>query len=114
MKIDVKTEILDYDEQPIPLAEGSETNLTVGNMIINALNYITEEDKLSAEEKVHRAVVSQDVYRALKKDDGSTDITQEDIVLVKKLMGELYNPLPLMRAFEILDPKPTAVNKEAV
>ena len=111
MKVNMNTEILDYEGNPIMLNE--KESLKLGGMIIQALNYIREEDaKLSGEDKVHRAVVSQDVYRAMRA-DGIVDLLAEDVDLAKELMAELFNPLPLMRAYEALEVKLEEVKESA-
>ena len=115
MLINVQTQILDYDDQPLALSAAKVVGdqeapktvyMTIGSMIILALNTPTDKDKdLPAADKVNRAVVSQDVHRALKEGaDGNVNIDAALIATLKDLMNIFYAPLPLMRAFEILDP----------
>lgn len=126
MRINVKKTINDYDDKPmkIKVQEGTDANgnpilvdknLLLGNMIINALNTPTDDDKnVSAEEKVQRAVISMDVHKALKDgSDGFVDIVPEDVGKIQKLLNNFYAPLALMRAYEVLDPKPEDVEKKA-
>ena len=108
MRIDVKTEITDYDGNSIPLdsANPDKGVMTIGSMMITSLNTPLEQDKnLAAPKKVHRAVISQEIHNALNAEDGTIDFPHEDVVEVKELMNNFYAPLPLMRAFEIFDPK---------
>ena len=108
MRIDVKTEITNYDGNTIPLdgANPAKGTMNIGSMIITALNTPIEGEKnLDALKKVHRAVLSQQIHNALIADDGNIDIPQEDVVEIKDLMNHFYAPLPLMRAYEIFDPK---------
>lgn len=115
MRIDVQTEITDYDGNPISTGDSANPNsdtLKLGNMIITALNTPLESDKdLSAEKKVHRAVISQDVHNAMRAENGVIDIPHEDIVEIKGLLNHFYAPLPMMRAFDIFDPKVAEVSK---
>ena len=116
MQINVKTEILNYGgtsivEQPAVEATAdteavSAVHMTIGSMIIQSLNTPTEADKdLDAESKIERAVISQDVFRAMKPEsDGIVNIDVKFISELKKLLNIFYAPLPLMRAFEILNP----------
>lgn len=122
MRIDVKTEITDYDGKAVQQSvvkddKGVEhtTIMTIGSMIITALNNPTEGDKnVSAEKKVARAVLSQEIHNNLKEDaKGMVDIDHEVIVEIKKLMNSFFFPLALMRAFEIFDPKVEEVSKKA-
>jgi len=118
MRIDVKTEITDYDGKSIPQnsANPDQGNMTLGAMMITALNTPLEKDKnLPADKKVQRAVLSQDIHNALKDGtDGMIDFPHEAIVEVKELMNNFYAPLPLMRAFEIFDPKIEEVTDKEV
>jgi len=121
MQINVKTEILDYDLKAIPISPATKidgvevpaVNMTIGSMMIQSLNNPTEADKnLAAADKVHRAVVSQDVHRAMKEgESGIVDIDAKFIGEMKELMNIFYAPLPLMRAFEILEPKLKEIEK---
>lgn len=122
MRINVKTEITDYDGKSIPQSttedeDGTKhiTPMTIGSMMITALNNPTEDDKnISAEKKVARAVLSQEIHNNLKEDaKGIVDIDHEVIVEIKKLMNSFFFPLALMRAFEIFDPKVEEVSKKA-
>ena len=110
MKINYKTVITDYDYKPAKDRGGKE-DMMLGNMVITALNTVTPEDKaLAVEKKIHRAVISQDIHNAIKKGGkGFVDLPNEDVVLIQKLIAPLYPPLALMRAWEILDPKPKDV-----
>ena len=86
--------------------------MNLGSMMITALNSPQESDKaLTADQKVHRAVLSQKVHNALAGEDGNIDVTQEEIVMCKELINVFYAPLPLMRAFDIFDPKVEEVAK---
>ena len=116
MRIDVKTEITDYSGDPIPQTSANPEKgmMTIGAMMITALNTPLEQDKnLAAEKKVHRGIISQEIHNALhNSDDGYVDFLQEDIVEIKALMNHFYAPLPLMRAFDIFDPKVEQVKEK--
>ena len=111
MRINVKTPITNYEGEDIKTEIGV---LTLGFMMVSGLNTPQESDKgLSADKKIARAVLSLDIHNSLKEsNDGTLDISQEDVVLVKELINLIYAPLPLMRAFDILDPKPIDAAQE--
>lgn len=114
MQLNFNSEITDYDNESIPLKKDSEGNteevMTLGSMAITALNAMSEKDKnMAADEKINRASLSLQIHDAMKKGDGNVDVSHEDVVLIKKLMNDVYNPLPLMRAYDIMDPKPKKV-----
>ena len=113
MRINVQTKIVDYSFDPILQEPGNEDSaMTIGGMIIQAFNAPPEADNvLPAETKVHRAIVSQEVYTALRGDgDGMVDILDDDISILKELLNPLYGPLPLMRFYSACDPAAVEVN----
>jgi len=106
VKINFAADIVDYAEIPIPISE--KENMTLGFMAVNALNALTEEDKdMSAEDKMHRAVLSLEIFKAYKKkaNGGIVEVDSDDVTLIKVLLGPIYTPLPLMRAYDMLDQK---------
>lgn len=117
MKLNFNTEIVDYDGVAIPTKKDEdgkiEEVMTLGSMAISALNTLTEKDKdLAADKKVSRASLSLQIHDAMKS-DGIVDVKLEDIVEMKELMNGIFTPLPIMRAFAILDPKPVEAEKPA-
>jgi len=117
MRIDVKTEITDYDGNSIAQGKEGSPSMTLGSMMIVALNTPLEAEKdLSAAKKVARAVLSQNIHNAMKsekKGAGVIDIDPKEVAEAQELLNHFYAPLPLMRAFSILDPKPEEVAKES-
>jgi len=119
MRIDFTAPINDYDDDNIKVSEAIKEDkekgikakdavfMTLGYMAIQALNTVNaKEQSMAAEEKVHRATLSVLIHGALKgADDGMVDVDLKDIVIIKDLMNAIYAPLPIMRAFEIFDPK---------
>lgn len=119
MRINVKATINDYDDKPMHKddKDKSKGHMLLGNMAVTALNaQLQDEAKLEAEKKIHRAVLSQDIHNAMKDEsDGFVDLPSEDVALIKEIMGKIYPPLSLMRAYDLIDPKPkdTGKNKKA-
>jgi hypothetical protein len=121
MQVNMKAVITDYDDKPImknksqlteqEAAEGKKPDqeeMMLGHMCLAALNVQLEKEKnLSAERKVHRAVLSMDIHKAIKSNaSGIMNLAAEDLVEIKDLMNNIYQPLPLMRAYNLFDPKP--------
>ena len=115
MRINVKATINDYDDKPMPKDPNDESKgfQMLGDMCITALNaQLQDEAKLEAEKKVHRGFLSQDIHNALKDDhDGVIDLPAEDVAIIKEIMGKIYPPLSLMRAYDLIDPKPKDTGK---
>lgn len=121
MRIDVNKTINNYDDQPIIQSvtkdekTGEETKvlLTIGGMIINVLNQPQESDKdIRAEEKIERAILSQEIHNLMKAGgEGFIHLESERVTELKKLFNAFYQPLALMRAYNIIDPQPKEVKK---
>jgi len=108
MRINVKATINDYDDIPMPKDKDDESKgfQMLGNMMITALNaQFKSEVNLTADKKIHRGFLSQDIHNAMKeKADGNVDLPSEDITEIKDVLGKLYPPLSLMKAYGLIDP----------
>jgi len=111
MRMNIYAVLLDYEENPIKAT--GKLDLTLGSMAINSLNAILEHEKtLDAESKIHRATLSIDIQASVKSGE-SIDIDVKDVALIMKMMNYSYGPLPLHRAYEILDPKAKEIASNA-
>lgn len=77
-----------------------EESFTFKAACINSLMNVPAQEKLSGEEKVRRATLAEDIFRA----DGEIDLQIDDIKLLKDLIGEMGSPLIVKQAWDILDP----------
>lgn len=66
------------------------------------------EKDIEVEEKLQRADVAMRIF----KEKGKVDLTAEEIVLLKKLIGKNGGPLIVRQAFDVLDPKDKPPKKE--
>ena len=119
MLIDFGAVLKDYEEKEMtqPEKKGDKVEqvpIRMGDIAIVALNgqYETERN-LDANKKLHRGVLSYDIAKALKKKDSKLDIPVEDVAEIKDLIAKAYNPLTIMRCYEVLDPKPSGKDKAA-
>lgn len=108
MLIDFGTVMKDYEEKAMKVdASKDAKDLKLGDVAIVALNaQLDNERNLDAVKKLHRGVLSYDIAKAMKKANASLDIPVEDVAEIKDMIAKIYNPLTIMRAFEVLDPKP--------
>jgi hypothetical protein len=67
---------------------------------------LPDEQNLSGEEKFKRFALAMKI-----KDGGNVALNAEDIALLKKLVGKVYSPLIVGRAFPLLDPAEKAAAK---
>jgi hypothetical protein len=96
MKISLSTPITDLRGTPI---RNGEIDLVLSEVCITAL-LAPDQAEEPAEDKVKRYKL------AVKCSNGKDpDFSAEDIVLLKKLVGKIYAPLVVGKAFEILDPE---------
>jgi hypothetical protein len=93
MKVDFSKPILTLEGKP------DEAKTTLGNLACIALTTMLPEDKdMPAEEKVNRFKLAMTVAKGKVQ-----DLSAEDMVLLKKLIGKMFGPLAVGRAYEILD-----------
>lgn len=99
MKVNFSIEIEDLDGIPIPKSDTDKTNATVGSCCVNALMIVfKDEQNLSGEEKVKRLNLAQKIHGKPE-----AEVTAEEIVLIKKLVGKAYGPLIVGRVYEVLE-----------
>ena len=112
MQVNFLIEIEDLDGQPIPTVDNdgkpTNKNVTLKSISVNALQNITQEDaKMTGEEKVKRFTLAEKIYKA----DAPIDVSAKDVVTLKELIGKMYAPLIVARAWEILEPAPKEAAK---
>lgn len=101
MKIDFSKPILDLDDRPVP-DEVGEGVLTLAKCAERALTFPHQKDQeLPGDKKVGRAVLAQLIHK-----NPVQDLTAEQVAEVKDLINRMYSAIVVMRAYEILDPKP--------
>jgi hypothetical protein len=70
---------------------------------VNALLFNhTDEQGLSGEEKLKRFQLAKRIQQA-KTIEGTTEVTAEEISLIKKLVAKLYGPVVLGPTYEALE-----------
>lgn len=110
MLIDFTTIMKNIDGTPFIF---DEKELTLATVAITSLLGSTEDtNKLTADLKVHRATLAQEIYRQSAA-KSRLDIMAEDVALLKDAIGKAYAPLVIKRAWDILDPKVEEVDKAA-
>ena len=75
-------------------------NLTLRDICVNSLmETYPDEKNLSGMEKLRRGKLAEKIFAGTE----STDLTPEEMVLTKKLIGLKYGPLFVMRSYELLE-----------
>lgn len=108
MKIDFDATITDIngtpvEEEPAVIKDGVEVKpsklLTLKSVAVNSLMQIyPDEHNLSGEEKANRFVLAMRINQG-----GEQDAKPEDISKIKQLVGKLYGPMVVGRAYEMLN-----------
>lgn len=76
------------------------TEVTLADVSVRALMAVAQDEQnLAGEEKFKRFTLALKI-----KDGGKIDLSAEDTAMLKKLIGKLYAPLVVGRAFPLLDP----------
>ena len=74
--------------------------VTLADVSVRALMAVAQDEAtLAGEEKFKRFSLAMRI-----KDGGKIDLSAEDTAMLKKLIGKLYAPLVVGRAFPLLDP----------
>lgn len=99
MKIDMTTQILDLDGEPIPQSKDGPIT-TLRSVVEGALLAPMRGDENLAGAK--KAELFLLVMRVHTEDE--CEMKAEEIVTIKDRVGKLYGPLVVGRAYAILDP----------
>jgi hypothetical protein len=96
MKVKIKQVLKNLDGTP-RFHEGNE--LTLRFVMIEALALPLTNVQLSGLEKVRRATIATEIYKA----ENEIDLKIEDVAMIKDLIGIHFAPLIVKGAWEILD-----------
>lgn len=97
--VDFSTKLVDLAGATIKDENGKDITLAI--VCVNALTAIARgEENMQGVEKVKRAKLAETIYLA----NGQLKLTAEQTALLKELIGRLYTPLVVMRAWDLLDP----------
>lgn len=100
--INFAAKLTDQDDKPI--IDGDKV-LTLGRAAMVALmTPQIDEQQQPVEEKLRKGDLALRAYRASVLEQ-ATEISIEDVALIKKYIGKTYGPLVVVRAFPLLDPK---------
>jgi hypothetical protein len=106
MRVNLSAVIRDLKGEVI---KDGKNDLTLSTVCCGALlTPLPDETNLSADEKVRRFKLAVKLC-----DGGQQDLSSEEITMLKQLVGKVYPPLTVGRAFEILDPDAAASIKES-
>ncbi len=101
MKIQLNQKLKTLDGEVIKIMSGKkEIDFTLADAVMTALTSNFEDEKnLTGEEKVIRFTLAQSIQR---KKNGEIDLSADDIVLIKKLIGKAYGTLVSGQVWGIL------------
>lgn len=91
----------DVPRPPDGCAPSDRPGLTLGRAVYRALLFsYRDEGEVAGDEKLRRGALAERVWSA----KGELALAPEDLVLIKKLIGKLYAPAVVARAWPLLDP----------
>jgi hypothetical protein len=97
MKVNFGKELKTLDGKSISFADRKVTKLK--DICLDALLATFEDERnLAGEEKARRYVLATQIYS-----NSDTDLTIEDVALIKRLIGKGFAPIIVGQAFEILE-----------
>lgn len=101
--IDFLVELKDMDGASIqaPRADGEKpAPATLKMAAVNALIQPFPDEKLDGAKKLDRGILAERIHLAKEP----LDLTSEEVTLVKSVIGKMYPPLIVLRAWRLLDP----------
>lgn len=79
------------------IGKGKQFYVKLKTVVINALMGMRPNENIIGQERYDRGKL------AMKIDVGDQDVKAEDVVLIKKLVGESYTPLIVVQVWDILE-----------
>jgi len=104
MKVDFSMVLTDLLGKPVLWGRSSDDHATLKHISVNALtdtlpSEVSGRAQVSGEEKFKKFKLASKISDA----DGPVDLKSEEISLLKKLIGELYAPVIVGRAWDMLE-----------
>lgn len=97
MRRDFSPSLINLDGSPAK--DDKEKAITFASTSLTALLSVNPESRVTAEEKARRYTVAMKINR----DPSKVDLTAEEIILVKKAVGEFHGPLVVGQTYEMLE-----------
>ena len=97
MKIDFSKQLVNLSGEPLR-DESSDRPVTLGYVIVNDLLSDDPKNPLEGTEKLERYELAKAVHKGEKD-----DLSAEEIVLIKQLVGKLLSTMVVGQVFEMLD-----------
>jgi len=98
MKIDFDEVLKELDGTPI-IPKGGTEPLTMKKVCIVALTALDDKALKDGDTRYDQGILAQKIYGG-----GSIDISLKEASMLKELIGIYWSPIPVMRAWNILDP----------
>jgi len=96
INVDVKLMTLDGKVMMDADSSGNAVEATVKTLLVNAVLAPTKDEK--GVDKVRKYELAKMIFKG-----GEVDLTPEDIVLIKKQVGDNFAPIVVGQVFEMLD-----------
>lgn len=97
MKVKTDQLITDLSNKPIKDTDGSE--LTLGDVLCNALMGAPQGEKLDGKESVKKYNLALRIHN-----NGEVELSAEEVVDLLKVVGSMYLPMVAGAVYHILDP----------
>lgn len=92
MKVDFSAALTGFDGEPLKSENGI---ITLSIIAVNALS-VAKQDATPIE-KIRRGRLAERAF-----DAGETEISPEDLTLIRQCIGEMYPPLIVLKAYRLL------------
>jgi len=91
--------ILGMDNEPLKDEKG--TPILLENIAVNALLAATQDDRADGTEKAKRFTLAMKINNQTEP----VDVTAEELVKMKEMIGKVYTALVVGRAYDLLEAK---------
>ena len=99
VKIDFSQAITNLAGKPLRTTDGEEgRDLLLRDVAIEVLLSARAHEKASAQDKCRDAILAQGIYA-----QDEVELKAEEVAGIKRLVGEMYAPLVVMRAWALLE-----------
>lgn len=106
MKLNIRSELLDIEKNPIKTKPGADApNAVLGDICVTALTTDTEEAKNEpGEKKFHRWQLARRIKNALEVEDSKEiDLPVEDVTLIKGRIAKVFMTTVAGPAWEAIE-----------
>jgi len=100
MKIDFNVKLMDLDgKTPMPFSKDIREPISLGLVCTTALNAMDQKNPPTPQDRYKRGKLAEKIAT-----NDTLDLSVDELKMLKDLIGAVWGPVVVMRAWDILDP----------